>query len=90
MAKNYDYGSKSIKPWGYVWLNIFYAIPVLGWLGWLINALFAKNTNVKNHARSYFCAVVLVLIIAILAGAVVGALSLMGYDIMATLGGTAA
>ncbi|MBR2351159.1 MAG: hypothetical protein IKA67_03925 [Clostridia bacterium] len=87
MAKNYDYGSKSIKPWGYVWLTILYAIPVLGWLVWLINALFAKNTNVKNHARSYFCAVVLILIVAVIVGAIVGVLSLAGYDVMATIEG---
>ena len=88
--KDYDYGAKPIRAWGYVGFFFLYAIPVVGWIIWLFNALFAKNRNVKNHARSYFCAVVLVLIIAILAGAVVGALSLMGYDIMATLGGTAA
>lgn len=87
MAKNYDYGSKSIKPWGYVWLNILYAIPVVGWLVWLINALFARNTNVKNHARSFFCAVVLLLIVAVLAVAVAGALNLLGYDVVATVKG---
>lgn len=84
MAKNYDYGSKSIKPWGYVWLNILYAIPVLGWLVWLINALFARNTNVKNHARSFFCAVVLVLIVAVIAGAILGLMYLLGVDILGT------
>ena len=87
MAKNYDYGSKSITSWGYVRRVILYAIPVLGWLVWLINALFARNTNIKNHARSYFCAVVLLLIVAVIAGAAVGALSLMGYDVMATIQG---
>ena len=90
MAKNYDYGSKSIKPWGYVWLNILYAIPVLGWLVWLINALFARNTNVKNHARSFFCAVVLVLIVAVIAGAIVGAAYLMGIDLLGTFSQVAA
>lgn len=84
MAKNYDYGSKSIKPWGYVWLNILYAIPVLGWLVWLINALFARNTNVKNHARSFFCAVVLVLIVAVIAGAILGLMYLLGVDVLGT------
>ncbi len=87
MAKNYDYGSKSIKPWGYVWLTILYAIPVIGWLVWLINALFARNTNVKNYARSFFCAVVLLLIVAVLAVAVAGALNLLGYDVIATVKG---
>ena len=90
MAKNYDYGSKSIKPWGYVWLNILYAIPVLGWLVWLINALFARNTNVKNHARSFFCAVVLVLIVAVIAGAILGLMYLLGVDILGTFNQAAA
>ena len=90
MAKNYDYGSKSIKPWGYVWLNILYAIPVLGWLVWLINALFAKNTNVKNHARSFFCAVVLVLIVAVIAGAILGLMYLLGVDVLGTFNQAAA
>jgi hypothetical protein len=86
MAKNYDYGSKSITSWGYVRLAILYAIPVLGWLVWLINALFAKNTNVKNFARSYFCWVVLVLVLAVVAFAAVGLLSLAGIDVLAMLG----
>lgn len=90
MAKNYDYGSKSIKPWGYVWLNILYFIPVLGWLVWLINALFAKNTNVKNHARSFFCAVVLVLIVAVIAGAILGLMYLLGVDVLGTFNQAAA
>ena len=84
--KDYDYSAKPIRAWGYVGFSFLYLIPVVGQLIWLYNVLFAGNRNVKNHARSYFCAVVLVLIIAVLAGAVVGALSLMGYDIMATVG----
>ena len=90
MAKNYDYGSKSIKPWGYVWLNILYVIPVLGWLVWLINALFARNTNVRNHARSFFCAVVLVLIVAVIAGAILGLMYLLGVDVLGTFNQAAA
>lgn len=84
MAKNYDYGSKSIKSWGYVWLTILYMIPVLGQLVWLINALFARNTNVKNHARSFFCAIVLVLIVAVIVGAIVGLMYVAGIDVLGT------
>ena len=86
MAKNYDYGSKSITSWGYVRRAILYAIPVLGWLVWLCNALFAKNTNTKNFARSYFCWVVLMVVIAVIAFAVVGLLSLAGIDVLAMIG----
>ena len=90
MAKNYDYGSKSITSWGYVRRSILYAIPVLGWIVWLFSALFARNTNIKNHARSYFCAFVLALIIAIIAGAVIGGLYLLGIDLLCTFTQTAA
>ena len=86
MAKNYDYGSKSITSWGYVRRVILYAIPVLGWLVWLCNALFAKNTNVKNFARSYFCWVVLIVVLAVIGFAVLGLLSLAGIDVLAMVG----
>ena len=49
---------KSYRPitgWGYFWLTVLYAIPVLGWLFLLFNAIGAKNRNVRNYARSYFC-----------------------------------
>ena len=68
---------KSYRPisgWGYFWRSVFYAIPVLGWLFVLINALGAKNRNGRNFARSYFCA----LLIALIAVAVVAVLELAG------------
>ena len=46
---------KSYRPisgWGYLWRAVFYAIPVLGWLFVLINALGAKNRNGRNFARA--------------------------------------
>ena len=65
---------KPIRAWGYVGYRILFNIPVIGWLIWLFKALGAKNKNVKNFARSYFCEVVLALIVAVvlaLAGVVV-------------------
>jgi len=64
--QNYDYGSKSITSWGYVWRTIFYLVPAVGTIFW-ITRLFAKNRNVRNHARSFFCALVLLLIVAAVA-----------------------
>ena len=66
---------KSYRPisgWGYFWRSVFYAIPVLGWLFVLINALGAKNRNGRNFARSYFCA----LLIAVILGAAVVVLNI--------------
>ncbi len=59
---------KSYRPisgWGYFWRSVFYAIPVIGWLFVLINALGAKNRNGRNFARSYFCALLVLIIAAV-------------------------
>ncbi len=70
----YSYSDKPISAWGYVGYRVLWSIPVLGWLILLCAALFAKNQNKKNFARSTFCALLLVLlIVAIAAGALVGA-----------------
>ncbi len=65
---------KSYRPisgWGYFWRAVLYAIPVIGWIFLLVNALGSKNRNGRNFARSYFCA----LLIALIGAAVVVALS---------------
>ena len=59
---------KSYRPisgWGYFWRAVLYAIPVLGQIILLINALGAKNRNGRNFARSYFCALLIALIGAV-------------------------
>lgn len=71
--KDYDYSAKPIRAWGYVGFSFLYAIPVIGWLVWLFNALFASNRNVKNHARSYLCMLLVLLLVLIVAAAVLAA-----------------
>ena len=61
---------KPISPWGYIGYSFLYAIPVIGFIVWLCNALGAKNKNVKNFARAYFCAFVLAIILALVVAAV--------------------
>lgn len=46
---------KPISMWGYFGYEILYCIPIIGQLLLIVNALAAKNRNVKNFARSYFC-----------------------------------
>ena len=87
--KDYDYGAKPIRAWGYVGFFFLYAIPVVGWIIWLFNALFAKNRNVKNHARSYFCGFLILILVAIVAVIAAGALYVGGFlspELVATLG----
>ena len=76
--KDYDYSAKPIRAWGYVGFSFLYAIPVIGWLVWLFNALFAGNRNVKNHARSYFCMFLVMLLVSIVAAGVGAALYALG------------
>lgn len=58
---------KSYRPitgWGYFWRTILYSIPVVGQIVLLINAIGAKNRNGRYFARSYFCALLVLVILA--------------------------
>lgn len=59
---------KPITMWGYFGLEILFAIPVIGTIFLIVYALGGtRNVNKKNFARSYFCILVIfVIIMAIL------------------------
>lgn len=40
-----------ISPFGYFLRDFLYAIPLIGLIALLINAIDAANINVRNHAR---------------------------------------
>ena len=61
MAYNGD--TTPLSPWAYFWLDILYAIPIVGFIFLLIHAIGANNVNKRNFARSYFCVLVIILII---------------------------
>ena len=63
---------KPISAWGYIGYQILYSIPIIGFIFLIVNALGASNVNVKNFARSYFCVLVLALIIFLVFGLVGG------------------
>lgn len=55
---------KPISAWGYVGYQLLFAIPFIGFIFLLVFALGgSSNVNVKNFARSYFCILLLGLII---------------------------
>ncbi len=58
---------KPLSPWGYFWLQILFAIPVIGFLCLIIFSLDGGNLNRRNFARSYFCVAVLVIIAVLIA-----------------------
>lgn len=59
---------RPISMWGYFGLEILFSIPVVGFIFLIVYALGGtKNVNKKNYARSYFCFVIIfVIIMAIL------------------------
>ena len=59
---------RPISMWGYFGLEILFSIPVVGFIILIVFALGGtKNVNKKNFARSYFCFVIIfVIILAIL------------------------
>ena len=54
---------RPLSPWAYFGLEILYSIPIVGFIILVIHALAAGNVNKKNFARSYFCFLIIVLIV---------------------------
>ncbi len=71
----YDNIPEEYKPlgmWSYFLWQILFAIPIVGFILLIIQALAAKNKNLKNFARSYFCFLIIVIIILVIAWAAGG------------------
>lgn len=57
---------KPLSPWAYFGYNILFAIPILGLIFLFIYAFSDENINRRNYARSFFCALLIGLILAII------------------------
>lgn len=79
-GKDMDYynGPEEYRPismWGYFGYQILFSIPVVGLICLIIFSITARNVNLKNFARSYFCVLILVIIfflILLASGALAG------------------
>ena len=62
-----------LSPWAYFGYSILFAIPLIGFILAIVFAFDNSNLNRRNFARSYFCglliAVILIVLFAILVGA---------------------
>lgn len=67
--------NRYIGAWGYVGLDILYAIPLIGFIFLLVHCFSSKNENRMHYARSYF---VRFLLVAIIIAALVAAFYLLG------------
>ncbi|MBE7070453.1 MAG: hypothetical protein E7386_08125 [Ruminococcaceae bacterium] len=55
---------RPISMWGYFGLEILFSIPVVGFIFLIVYALGGtRNVNKKNFARSYFCFVIIFVVI---------------------------
>lgn len=67
---NYSvYGSEQYKPisaWGYVGYSILFSIPLIGLVFLIIFAFSDKNINRRSYARSYFCWLLILIVITAL------------------------
>ena len=69
METNYN-GSSNIPPeytpismWGYFGYELLFSIPCVGFILLIVFDISAINVNLKNFARSYFCFLIILLII---------------------------
>lgn len=58
---------KPVGTWGYFWLKLLYSVPIVGFVFLIIHSFSNSNINRRNHARSYWCAYIILLIVLIIA-----------------------
>ena len=70
-----------LSPWSYFWLQILFAVPVVGFVFLIIFSFKNSNINRRNFARSYWCKLIIVagvfivaLVIALILGVSIGGL----------------
>ena len=54
---------KPIGMWGYFGYQILFSIPIVGFIFLIVFSLSSSNINRRNFARSYFCIIIIALII---------------------------
>lgn len=62
-----------LSPWAYFGYSILFAIPLIGFICAIVFACDSSNLNRRNFARSYFCGLLIAVILIILFAVLVGA-----------------
>lgn len=70
-----------LSAWAYFGYTLLYCIPIVGFIFLIVFALSDDNINRRNHARSYFCGLIISLIIGVVVAiiAAIAGVSLMSY-----------
>ena len=56
---------KPLSAWAYVGYNLLFSLPLVGFIMLIVYSLDNSNINRRNYARSFFCAMLLAIIITI-------------------------
>lgn len=56
---------RPLSPWAYFGYTLLFGIPLIGLICLIVFALSDNNINRRNFARSFFCGLVLALIISL-------------------------
>ena len=51
--------------WGYFGYQLLFAIPIVGFICLIVFSLSNSNINRRNYARSYFCIVIIALVVGL-------------------------
>jgi hypothetical protein len=65
---------KPLGAWAYFLLTVLFSIPIIGLIFLIIFSFSDANINRRNYARSYFCMMV-VMIVLVVAGVATGVIS---------------
>lgn len=63
---------KPLTAWQYFGLGILFALPIVGLILTIIFAFDNSNINRRSYARSFFCVLILVIIISAIMGIFIG------------------
>ncbi len=63
---------RPLGAWSYFGYTILFSIPLIGWIFIIVFALSGSNIVRRSFARSYFCILLLAIILIVIAGAILG------------------
>ncbi len=63
---------RPLTAWQYFGYSILFALPIVGFILTIIFSLDNSNINRRSFARSYFCILILVIIVSAIMGILIG------------------
>ena len=64
MTKEIPEENRPLSPWAYFGLQLLFAIPIVGFIFLIVFSCNGSNINRRNFARSYWCGLIIVGIVA--------------------------